>query len=729
MGFMRKFVYSYKYELLGAVLLLFGVLMNIFPEGYIFLGGDIIQPINMVENFSFYFHEWQGRVSLYYGIFYVLDFLGVSASFQLSWFLGIFLLASYVSFLCFSVMVFGRASSLIRSLVALFYSANIFTLSLFTASWGYTSYPIVYCFVPLLAGLYIRSIQSRRSYLVSMFILVSFFASSSFGNPAFALSLGLFFLVLTLMFVLTRYVRITKSIAFKIGLMFFGALAVNFFWILPMIPQVQSGVQEVSQSTDLNLTEALKKTSNKIYDSFRLMPSSEQSRYYPVNFPFKSIDWLEGLLVLFAFAPMFCALIYIRRLDIKSKDSQLYLSFLGTFLVFIVLVTRAGYPFEVLNAYVFQLPGLNTLRGYDKTAILLPFLIGSLVLISFLTLLRSRYSNIIFALFFLSVLTLAAPFFIGGIQTKLSYILYNQKGKSFLEAKQSALVRIPEEYLDAKSVFDEDKESYKLGMLPYSPGSSVGRVSLPEWKVNGPHFSRYMYQRSFLELTEKYFSGWKFADDFLNSEHDSRWIVDLYGLLNVGYVFYHKDAKEDRINKFEPVLERLVESGMLQPVQERSRFTLYAVNKKYFFPYIYANNLEDSSVSPNLDGLSRQIVSLRESMKFLQYSKLNPKRFEITVDEQFTGLQSIFLNEKKDSLWRARYISLSGESLQLEEDNRITYANAWTIPSHIQSGKIVISYLPAELFFPGLVVTLSALGMISIGCILGIRKYVIKRTI
>ena len=225
MGFMRKFVYSYKYELLGVVLLLFGVLMNIFPEGYIFLGGDIIQPINMVENFSFYFHEWQGRVSLYYGIFYVLDFLGVSASFQLSWFLGIFLLASYVSFLCFSVMVFGRASSLIRSLVALFYSANIFTLSLFTASWGYTSYPIVYCFVPLLTGLYIRSIQSRRSYLVSMFILVSFFASSSFGNPAFALSLGLFFLVLTLMFVLTRYVRITKSISFKIGLMFFGALA------------------------------------------------------------------------------------------------------------------------------------------------------------------------------------------------------------------------------------------------------------------------------------------------------------------------------------------------------------------------------------------------------------------------------------------------------------------------------------------------------------------------
>ena len=48
-----------------------------------------------------------------------------------------------------------------------------------------------------------------------------------------------------------------------------------------------------------------------------------------------------------------------------------------------------------------------------------------------------------------------------------------------------------------QDVLRSDTEDNKIAILPYSPGSSVGRVYLPGWQVNGPHIAQALYDKKF----------------------------------------------------------------------------------------------------------------------------------------------------------------------------------------------------------------------------------------
>lgn len=719
---MRKtlsFFVEYKFELAGGLLLLFGLFMNSFPDGYILVGGDVVQPIEMLKNFPFYFYEWQGRVSLYYGIFYILDLFHVSSSAQLSWYLGIFLFGAYLSFLTFCSLIFLERNSFIRTVIAIFYAANLFTLYVFTSSWGYTSYPIVYIFIPILTGLYIRSLKDRRKISIPVFILVSFFCSSSFGNPAFALSLCIYFCTLTIALIIVGIVPHSRQSYIRILVLFFGAVFVNIFWIAPMVPQISAGVQEIASSTDLDLNESLRKTSNKIYDSFRLLPTSEQNRYFPSNFPFQSIHLLKEWMLSFAFIPF--GIILIGLIKIKDKERQrLYIVFLLTLIVFIILVTRVREPFIFLNSFIFQLPGLNVLRGLDKTMSFLPFLFGVLIYIVIKNYDKNRYFERTLLLILFFIIITVFPFFIGGLQTKLSYILYNQKERDFTEAKQSTLVKIPTSYYEVSNIFSSDTGDYKISMLPYSPGSSVGRVNLPELKINGPHFARYLYHKPYLELSEQYLPGWKFAEEFDLNRSDHGWIVDLFGLLNVKYILYHKDAKKEKVENFELVREILEKYGLIK-IKENSSLIVYMISERILFPYVYSSDVIDSNIIFEQENISQRIQELHSHVSLVDFQKLNPKKIVLNT-EQILEKNTLFLNEKYDPLWAAEYKPYQGGATQLQRDFSVRYANAWKIPDELNKGSVIIYYLPHSIFGVSLWITVSALLFVVTWLILEIKK-------
>lgn len=715
-----SFIKRNKWEAFGFVLLIFCVFMNLFPKGYIILGGDIVQVLNLSENFSHYYSEdWFRQAVMFYGIFYILDKLQVSDTMQLSWYLGIFLLGSYVSFLSFCRLILPSASGIIRMLSSLFYATNLYTLYIFTATWGYISYQSLYAFIPLLVGLYIKAITTQKIRYILWFVLSTFFASIGFSNPAFALSFGIFFFFLTILLPLLRFVRLDANVAKVLAGIFFGTVLINLHWILPLVPQLQGGIQEVYTSEFVDLSERLKKTSNAIFDTIRLLPTSEQDRYFPENFPYPEISWLEHFIYILTFLPFFIVLLGFLQKR-KEEQHKFYVLFAALLLIFVALVARVRFPFDTLNSFLFHLPGLNTLRGWDKTATLVPFVLAVLMAVFLVFHEKSRYRRVIFFGFFMLVILSALPFYGGGIQTRLSYILSNQKAKDFNEGKKSALVKIPDPYFSVAPLLRSDTEKNKVAMLPFSPGSSVGRVNLPDWKVNGPYVVKDLYGKQYVELYGYYIPGWMFAREFENSTYDPHWITDLYGLLGIKYVFYHKDAKPRSIEEMEDARRYLERVGALKRVDDNESFFLYTLSSDSVFPYVYSGiNIPPIEMSP--EKLSQNISALRKNISALSYEEKGLKHIYIAVDDMKRGAR-IFLNEPSSPLWKAVYISSDGKKTTLRKDDSVLYANAWVMDSNREGGSIEIYSFPVRLLGYGQVISGSVVFFAIVGLIWTARK-------
>ncbi|MBI2439710.1 MAG: hypothetical protein HYV45_03890 [Candidatus Moranbacteria bacterium] len=684
--------------------------MNIFPARHILLGGDVIQAINMTENFVRFHYDAFGSASLFYGVFYIIDQLGISDTAQLSWYVGIFLLGSFFSFLSFCALVFSRSSGLTRSLSALFYATNLYTLYVFTAAWGYSSYQVLYIFIPLLVGMYIKALESSQRIFSYGFVGVAFLASTSFGNPAFALSLGILFFFLTLALFLFRSIPFDRQTLLKIGMLVFGAALMNTYWLLPQIPQLRGGVQAVYTSEFVDLSERLRETSNAFSDTIRLLPTSEQERYYPMNFPYPDFSQAKRVIAFIAFIPFFLALYGFFRKR-SSRDQKIFGAFFMLTFIFMALVARVRFPFESMNEFLFTLPGFNTLRGWDKLATITPFLLSGLLLLFLQSFEGKKYARFLMLSFLLMTIILALPFYVGGLQTKLSFALSGQKAKDYTKAKYSALVEVPQAYYDVASVIESSKKDSKIAMLPYAPGSSVGRVNFPTWKVNGPDIAYRLYSKKYVELYDYYIPHWMFATEF-ESQHDPQWITDLYGLLGVEYVFFHKDTRKENQEEFEGAKEYLERTGALQKVKENDFFTLYTLEEKRVFPYVFVG-INAPFVPMKIEGLSQSVQALRENIEELAYQRKNPREIMVPVVDMKQDA-TIFLNERYDSLWRAEYVDLAGNKVSLTRDNSIQHANAWRLDRDRKGGNVSLYYLPARLLYVGMWITGVSLFVLSI---------------
>ncbi len=744
--YLKGIASKHGWEIAGIATLLFIVLINIFPAGYIIDSGDVVQFLDLKRHYldKVFYDSWMlGRISMFFGVFYLLDLVGISDTGQLSWYLGVFLFGSYFSFRVFCWNVFPRMPKPVTVLMSLFYAANIYTLYVFTSTWGFTSYQILYAFIPALTGLYIKALYpspsktqelplesgagrsvsriespSNKKKYVLWFLFAAFLASMSFSNPAFAVSSAVYFSLLTGALFVSGLVKSNKAVWWKIAIMAAGVVLLNMYWILPLIPQAKSGVEALSSSDVIVLPETLRKTSNAIFDSIRLMQTSEQEVYYPENFPYPALDWMKSIISVLAFVPFFIVLLGLLQRR-GEKERRLYFVFFGLFVVFIMLVARVRFPFDLTNDFLFQLPGMNALRGWDKLAIFTPFIMSALLLMVLSGIDTKRLRIFALAAFSVLAIMLALPFYFGGIQTKMSHMLAREGSKDFKQANYSALVKIPEPYRDIEKVFAEDKEDNKISMLPYSPGSSIGKVGLPVWKVNGPSVAHVLYSKSYVELSAPYISNWVFAEDFEDTTHDPRWITDLFGLIGVKYVIFHKDAKLDRMEDMEASRKYLEKSGMLELITENDSFRLYKIKEGCVFPYVYGNSGRLSFAEKSL-GLSEKIGEFRSTMKELSYERAGVKDIIVDAGGLERG-QSVFLNEQYDPLWRAEYESPSGERVMLARDAQVKYANAWKIDDAADSAKIEIYYMPLRLLFIGMWISGAAL-MTTIGGLLYVSR-------
>lgn len=694
----HHFVKRFVWEIAGCFLILLVLFVNQFPEGYVLAGEDTHQRIHLQEDqFSFIFYDWQGRANLFYAIFYFLESVDVSPSLQLSCYLGLFLLGSFFSFLGFLALIFEKIDRRIAVATALFYALNLYTLYVFTYSWGYSQFQSLYIFIPILVGVYVAFLRTWKTRYAAFFALLVFLCSSGFSNPAFFVSFGIFFGLLTIFLALLGFFSLSVKNLIRLSFVGIFSLLVSAYWFLPLLPQIEGGVTDLAETNSINLSWWLKETSTPISETLRLGQYNSGS-FFPYNNPYEKIGAIEPTVLILSFLPILLILFGIgSTVSWRDKNnSRLIWAFFGVLVLFIALNARVRFPFEGFNNFFFQLPGLNTLRSYEKIAIFTPFLIAALLALVSLHFLGKRTKQMaIVAL--VVILLLPAPFYFGKLQQSMSFILSNRT-KDFQQSSHSFLVKIPEEYYGIREIINTDADDFKIASLPYNT-EKIGWVSYPKWKMRGSDVTETLYKAPFIQPNSSYLGSWFFAKDFNDVSVNPVWMADLLGLLNTKYIIYHKDVRDAFIEQTLNKIQYLENEGIFVELVSNNYFNLYKLKEEYILPYVYLGNVPVPST------VSRYTVSdvskfIKQQQESVEYNVINPRKIIINFPVVNLG-NHLILNERYDPLWLASYYDKNGKRITLKRDQGVMFANAWHTNDAMSQGTVVIEYLPMKLFFIG----------------------------
>jgi len=575
-----QFLKNNKFYLLGFFVLAFVLISNTFPKGYVFSGGDTSQFIEMKNNLGSLFYNWQGKAILYYSIFYLLDILRVSDSIQLSWYLGLFIVGSYISFGIFSRMIF-RSEDRTMTLTSLFYSLNLYTLFLFSGNLGFSYYPSLYIFIPVLAGLFIKFITTGKNIFGAWFIVAIFLASSGFGNVAFAFSFSIFLTVIFLAFVVARIIKVKKSLLVKLLVLGILSVLISAFWLLPVIPVAKGGVEGLQNSDILEFHYVIRHTASPLLNTSSLIYTSGD--HFPNNFPYENLYFLKKIIIALAFLPVILVSVGLFYLKSFPKDHRKYFLAFGIVLIIMAMfIARVTDPFKIINHYIYGVWGMETLRGFDKTAICFPFILASLLLIILSQLKNKKWLTVLMVI----ILLLPLPFYLGKIQQNLSYRFSgaSPKNKDFRKSKLSFLVKIPDEYYGIRKAINSDNEESSIFSLPYSTNDGSGISNFPKWKMYGTDITKFLYNKNMLTANFGYFPNWNFAQVFNDENNpDNGWMIKLLGMMNVKYIIYHKDSPDDSVANSQVKIKQLEQDGLIKRLNDNNYFTLYEIKRIILF--------------------------------------------------------------------------------------------------------------------------------------------------
>ncbi|MFA6047637.1 MAG: hypothetical protein WCV59_00845 [Parcubacteria group bacterium] len=706
-GFLKK----NKFFLAGFLVLIWVVFINIFPNGYVFGGGDTAQFIESGESFKALFFNWNGLASLFYFIFFVLGKIGIGNTAQLSFYLGFIIFGAYISFGIFSRFFF-KSSDLSRTTTSLFYALNLYTLFLFTGNWGYSYFPSLYVFIPVLVGLFLEFIQTKNFFYGTLFCVALFFASSGFGNPAFALSFAILLVFLVVTAVILKLAD-PKKLLTSLFLALIFSFLVSLFWLLPLFPQVKGGVESVNSSSILEFDYEIRNSASPIINTLSLIHFSGD--YFPENFYYKGINFLRPVFVVLSFIPI--AMVAFGMFFLKNfKNKKTFYLFLFLLLIFTILAARIVYPFEVINYYIFHIWGFSVMRGFDKIAIYIPFFLSVLMLIILTEVKNKKWLYVLAAFAILAPL----PFFIGKIQQNAGYRVSARN--DYKTASMSFLVKIPNEYYKIRNLINNDTEKSFVATLPATRNDGSGISYYPKWKLYGVDITAYLYNKKMIAANASPFSDWSFADEF-NTDYDGNydWLVKTLGMMNSKYIIYHKDASEDSVKQSEFKIKILEEEGLIKKLEDNDYFVLYEISKNLRVPYISWQK-ENVDIYPNTESVNRNFDEIINLTKKADFQEINPKKYVVNFERNEFS-KNIILAEKFDPLWKAYYVTDTGKEMEVRDHFLARgYANGWKIENNNGIKQIIIEYYPIRLIWRGMAASLSALLILAVYIAYSLKK-------
>ena len=512
--------------------------INIFPEGYIVSGADVIQLFNQ-ENLDTFEYAWsqrtigEGQFSLnysykyyYYLISFLSDILNMNPSQQSFLYYSLFFLFSFYSFF-WATFVFNKKMHFSnRILISLVYVFNSYTLYLFYFTFGFSPFlTVIYVLIPVLFALFKLFYDSSTLYEASKYMfllsLVIYILNIPFGNLPFVVSIYLILFLWFLLYIIffTIYKPFLKTSALII--LFFS---INSWSLIPQIIALldagkrESGIHDIGSWIINQSLPAL--------DMFYMVPWVKH---------FSQVSFFSfGI-----FLVIFAIFLYLKN-ELNNKKQSLVFLILFLFVLFLTNKLIYFFPIEIVKHIFGNLP-LAVIRSYDKTLVFIPFLILIIIVIN------TNKKIFIYSILCLSLLT-AFPFFTGKLQKDIS-VAHTNKNVNYKNSEYSFLVKIPSDYLKVSNIANKKSDQYKIMSLPYNVINSVGWSNYPQWKYVGADPTHQLFQRAIIDVNNV---GGMFSSDkssygkmFNDESSNYLWILNFMKVLNIGEILYHKDVRFD----------------------------------------------------------------------------------------------------------------------------------------------------------------------------------------
>jgi len=484
----------------------------------------------------------------------------------------------------------------------------------------------------------------------------------------------------------------------KIFLIIVFSFLVSASWIFPLAPQMKSGVEGLASSNVIDFETIIRSTSNPISYIFGGMQFNDNN--FPFNFYYRNLKSFQNLFILLAFIPV--GLVFFGLVSAqKEKNRFLFFSFLIIFLIFVMLIVKVRPPFEISNYLIYHIWGFSTLRGYDKTAIYIPFIMSCLLLI---TLINIKHKKLVY-IFLILALMVPLPFFIGKLQQTAGYRVNSEK--DYKKAKMSFLIKIPDEYYSIRKKVNFNDKKSKIATLPATYGDGSGVSYFPKWEFYGVDITRNLYNKKLLDANgaQYNFPGWGYAEDFNDiAPNDESWIIKTLGMMNSQYIIYHKDALEDSVKKTLFKMRALADRGIIKNLEENEYFILYEISSEYFLPYLSWQN-ENIDLHGNVISIERNFDKIKSNSFGADFREINPKKFVIDVKDHKIG-KNIILAETYNPLWKAYTIDSDGKEKEIVNHFKARgYANGWSVENPDDISQIVIEYYPIRLMWKGMIIS------------------------
>jgi len=653
---MVKILKSNKKLIINFIILLIFLfivfVINKIPNGYIVAGGDFHQEINFGKRITSFFYLWndagyglsniQPQNILFFIFQLILYKIGFNYAQIANFIMFLFLLCSFYSFY-FAIKIFDKENNvpyINKILLSGIYSLNNFTLSVFTYSWGYTSFFLIYIFIPLLFVLFIKIFKEYNYKYFYGFLFIFFFSTVSYGNPGFFAALLLFQTLLFIIFLLTRYIIFNKqNIKNYFILLILQILLFSYFLIPYFINNVSFYSVIVNSNVLGNYMDWISRTSYNIFDTLLF---SVNDNSYPVFNPiFNNVISI----ILSAVYFIFFILLIISQEHKKEKKIAPILIF---YMIFFVLLLRLNDPFALLNKYIYKLPGFSFFRSPDKFFVFYPFFFLIVILI---LLTSSKLKKKVIMIFLIFLLLIPLPFYIKGIN---KYFMTDEKAQYY------GFIKIPDEYKNLKDIINSSKNGKTIISLPSSIQNSVNWSNYNKWHFAGADILSDLYNNDFVSAnsfdspTYAELSFWDYA---VLKKVDEEKFMNLLQKFNTKYIILHKDIPEHYINASKNIYETidiLVKENKLKKITENDYFSFFELSNNYIMPVIYSNENEIYFKKNSPVSYTIEIKNLKNKCT-LYYKKTFSNYWNIYLNKFNNNQEFNYINHKYDAFNSIEY--------------------------------------------------------------------------
>ena len=628
------------------ILILHVSFINIFPDGYIFLGGDVIQYVAQGRILEVLRYMWndmtvgEGTVTMHYPhfplmfiFFKFVDFINLTPSQHSFLYYFLFLTASFWSFYCSSGYFFSTNEPRHghhRIFFALLYTFNLYTFKLYYYVWGFTLFSILYILIPPLFGLIYQYLIKDKNQFFSLSIGLLAIVMLALNFPAanfpFLVATGLLVAVFILIIMILWRNEIDSFSTFLckftlIWVLFFLGTAWSF------IPQAFELIGGLFYSASMheevfNLKQWVVWQAVKFPDIFFMTSNiADFKTIYP--------------LAILSITPIFALLFFL----IAGSNRKLMMLFTLMLIVLIVLTNKfVGILSDSLIGYIFTSnPILGALRSNDKTLIFFPFMI--VMVISLGCKMSKKSHLIVLCLMMFTNAISIYPMFTGKIQQNHSLLL--KKGQNITQSEYSFLIKIPNEYIDIAKKMNEEPLEFRYLDLPYSVLNSPGWINFPKWKAVGHNPIIQFFKHPIIHLNSFFFSGIGNYGPVWNEQtcEESLWIFTLAQYYNIRYFIYHLDVHPHFIKISHQKLDCYESKGLIEPIEKNDMFILYKISDSIFHPKFYA--------ADNVLFASKE--NLFDQLKIAYLEQIQTKINKMVLFTDFTNVCKRLINRERET--------------------------------------------------------------------------------